>query len=87
MQAPNLQEMVYRLGRLPLDCPPGKAWMYSASMDIEGYIVEKLSGMTLPEFMRKNIFEPVGMNDLDTLCRRRSGRGSRRITARMRRGI
>lgn len=63
MQAPNLQEMVYRLGRLPLNYQPGKAWMYSASMDIEGYIVEKLSGMTLPEFMRKNIFEPVGMND------------------------
>ena len=33
------------------------------SMDIEGYIVEKLSGQTLPDFMRDQIFKPVGMKD------------------------
>ena len=32
-------------------------------MDIEGYIVEKLSGQSLPDFMRDNIFRPLGMKD------------------------
>ena len=32
-------------------------------MDIQGYIIEKLSGQSLPDFMRQNIFEPLGMKD------------------------
>src|ERR1700693_4758960 len=32
-------------------------------MDIEGYIVEKLSGQSLPDFMRDNIYKPLGMKD------------------------
>ena len=32
-------------------------------MDIEGYIVEKLTGQTLPEFMRDQIYKPLGMKD------------------------
>ena len=34
-------------------------------MDIQGYIIEKLSRMTLPEFMKKRLFEPLGMKDTD----------------------
>jgi len=63
MQSSNLEEMVDKLGKLPLNYQPGKAWMYSVSMDVEGYIVERLSGQTLPDFMRKHIFEPLGMKD------------------------
>jgi CubicO group peptidase (beta-lactamase class C family) len=33
------------------------------SMDIQGYIVEKLSGQSLPDFMRDHIFTPLGMKD------------------------
>ncbi len=32
-------------------------------MDVQGAIIEKLSGQTLPEFMRTRIFEPLGMVD------------------------
>src|ERR1039457_2623014 len=32
-------------------------------MDIEGYIVEKLSGQSLPDFDRDHIFQPLGMKD------------------------
>jgi CubicO group peptidase (beta-lactamase class C family) len=63
MHSANLQEMIDRLAQIPLNYQPGKGWTYSASMDIEGYIVEKLSGQTLPEFMREHIFTPVGMKD------------------------
>jgi CubicO group peptidase (beta-lactamase class C family) len=63
MQSANLQQLVDRMAQLPLNYQPGQAWLYSNSMDIEGYIVEKLSGDTLPDFMQKHIFAPLGMSD------------------------
>ena len=65
MQSQNLQEMIDKLAKLPLLYQPGKGWTYSLSMDIQGYIVEKLSGKSLPDFMRDNIFTPLGMKDTD----------------------
>ena len=63
LQSANLQEMIDRLAKIPLLYQPGKGWAYSISMDIQGYIVEKLSGQSLPDFMREHIFEPLGMRD------------------------
>ena len=63
MQSANLQEMIEKLARIPLNYQPGRGWTYSVSMDIEGYLVEKLSGQTLPDFMRDQIFTPLGMKD------------------------
>ena len=62
-QSANLEEMINRLAALPLNYQPGKGWTYSLSMDIEGYLVEKFSGQTLPEFMREHIFVPLEMKD------------------------
>jgi CubicO group peptidase (beta-lactamase class C family) len=59
----NLQEFIDKLSTLPLLYDPGKGWTYSVSMDIEGYIVEKLSGQSLPQFDREHIFAPLGMRD------------------------
>jgi CubicO group peptidase (beta-lactamase class C family) len=63
LEAKNLQEFIDRMATLPLLYQPGKGWTYSVSMDIEGYIVEKLSGQSLPDFMRDNIYRPLGMKD------------------------
>ncbi len=63
LQSKNLQDMIDKLAKLPLLYQPGKGWTYSVSMDIEGYLVEKLSGQSLPDFMRQNIFSPLGMKD------------------------
>jgi CubicO group peptidase (beta-lactamase class C family) len=63
MQSANLQEMVEKLAKIPLYYQPGKGWLYSSSMDVQGYIVEKLSGQSLPEFMREHIYTPLGMRD------------------------
>jgi CubicO group peptidase (beta-lactamase class C family) len=62
-QSKNLQEMIDKLAKIPLNYQPGKGWLYSMSMDIEGYIVEKLSGQSLPDFDRDHIFAPLGMQD------------------------
>ena len=43
-------------------------------MDVQGAIVEHLSGLTLPEFMRTRIFEPLGM--VDTAFSHPAGKGS-----------
>ncbi len=59
----NLQEMIDRLAQIPLLYQPGKGWTYSMSMDIQGYIVEKLTGQSLPDFMHDHIFAPLGMRD------------------------
>ena len=63
LQSANLQEMIEKLATIPLNYQPGKGWQYSVGMDIEGYLVEKLSGQSLPDFMRDHIFKPIGMND------------------------
>lgn len=63
MQSKSLREFIDKLAKIPLAYQPGTKWVYSASMDIQGYIVEKLSGQTLPDFMQEHIFKPLGMKD------------------------
>ena len=63
LQASDLNDMVARLGKLPLAYQPGSRWRYSLSMDVQGAIIERLSGQSLPDFMRTRIFEPLGMVD------------------------
>lgn len=63
LEAPSLQAMIDRLAPLPLLYQPGTRWVYSVSVDIQGYLVEKLSGQTFPEFLRTRLFEPLGMID------------------------
>ena len=63
MQSHDLHEMVQKLAAIPLHYQPGRGWTYSVSMDIQGHLIEKLSGQSLPEFMRQHIFQPLGMKD------------------------
>jgi CubicO group peptidase (beta-lactamase class C family) len=59
----TLDEFIKRVAKLPLNAQPGSEWHYSISVDIQGYIVQKLSGMPFEEFLEKNIFKPLGMVD------------------------
>ncbi|KAI1208483.1 beta-lactamase family protein [Annulohypoxylon truncatum] len=45
---------------LPLLFEPGEGWAYGTGLDRVGQLVEKLSGMSLEEYMKKNIWEPLG---------------------------
>ena len=65
MEAPSLEEMIHRLAKLPLLYQPGTRWVYGVSMDIQGYLVEKLSGKPFPQFLKERIFDPLGMSDTD----------------------
>jgi CubicO group peptidase (beta-lactamase class C family) len=59
----NLEEFVKRVAKLPLNSHPGSEWHYSIAVDIQGYVVQKLSGMPFDEFLEKRIFKPLGMVD------------------------
>jgi CubicO group peptidase (beta-lactamase class C family) len=59
----GLDTFVEQLSKIPLDFSPGTAWNYSVSIDVIGYLVQKLSGQTFGEFLRTRLFEPLGMND------------------------
>jgi CubicO group peptidase (beta-lactamase class C family) len=59
----SLEEMIHRVAKLPLNAQPGSEWHYSISVDIQGYIVQKLSGMPFDEFLQKRIFKPLNMVD------------------------
>jgi CubicO group peptidase (beta-lactamase class C family) len=61
--APTLQEFIERVSKLPLLYQPGEGWVYSVSVDIQGYLVEKLSGKPFADFLRERIFLPIGMKD------------------------
>ncbi len=47
----------------PLYYEPGTKWMYSIGHDILAAAVEAMSGMKFRDYVKKNIFEPLGMND------------------------
>jgi CubicO group peptidase (beta-lactamase class C family) len=64
-KASDLAEFSRRVAAIPLAYEPGSAWRYSLSMDLQGAIIERLSGQSLPEFMRTRIFQPLGMTDTD----------------------
>ena len=64
-QAGDLAEMMRRLASAPLAYDPGTKWRYSIAMDVQGAIIERLSGQSLPDFMRERIFSPLGMIDTD----------------------
>src|SRR5690606_7403538 len=51
------------LGKLPLKHKPGERWTYGLNTDLLGYLVEIWSGMPFDQFLRKRIFDPLGMND------------------------
>jgi CubicO group peptidase (beta-lactamase class C family) len=66
--AGNLDAMIERLATLPLEFSPGTGWNYSVSIDVMGYLVQKLSGTSFGEFLRTRLFEPLGMTDTAFWC-------------------
>ena len=49
--------------KAPLSFNPGTAWEYGIGIDWLGILVEKISDMTLQDYMKKYIFNPLGMID------------------------
>jgi CubicO group peptidase (beta-lactamase class C family) len=58
-----IRETVARMAPLPFEAQPGERFVYGYSTDILGAVVEVVSGMSLDEFLRTRVFEPLGMSD------------------------
>lgn len=56
-------EMADALGRAPLAQQPGTTWEYSLSVDVQGRVVEAVSGKRLNDFMQERLFKPLKMAD------------------------
>lgn len=63
LAATDLQGMIDKLAALPLETQPGTAWDYGPSVNIQSYIIEKLSGQSLDAYFDEHIFRPLGMVD------------------------
>ncbi len=63
LAANGLADMIKRTAEIPLMYQPGTQWYYSSAVDIQGYIVEKLSGQKFGEFLQQRIFKPLKMTD------------------------
>lgn len=59
----TVADYLQRLASLPLNFQPGEKWEYSRATCVVGRLVEVISGMTLDEFFRERIFEPLQMHD------------------------
>jgi CubicO group peptidase (beta-lactamase class C family) len=54
---------IARIPALPFDAQPGEKWVYGYNTDILGALVERVSGLSLDDFLRTRLFEPLGMRD------------------------
>jgi CubicO group peptidase (beta-lactamase class C family) len=59
----TLSEMAKKLASLPLLFHPGEQWGYGPSVDVQAYLVERLSGKPFDRYLRETIFEPLGMRN------------------------
>ncbi|HVZ57767.1 MAG TPA: serine hydrolase domain-containing protein [Chitinophagaceae bacterium] len=59
----SLLERMKALARLPLAHQPGERFTYGLNSDLLGCLIEVISGMNLEDYLRRNLFEPLGMKD------------------------
>lgn len=57
----------------PLLFEPGTSWMYGAGYDAVGVLVSRLNNMGLEAYMRRNIFEPLGLESCTFFIRKKEG--------------
>ena len=61
-RCPTRETMKY-LAKEPLDFEPGERWQYSLCHDVLAAFVEVVSGEKFEDYVKKNIFDPLGMTE------------------------
>ena len=59
----DLDEMMKKIVNIPLLYEPGVKWSYSVAVDIQGYLVQKLSGQKFGDYLKEHVTGPLGMTD------------------------
>lgn len=71
----SVSDFINKLSRIPLKHQPGSAWEYSVSVDVQGRLIEVLTGTDLATALQQRIFDPLGMRDTAfTVPPRKKGR-------------
>jgi CubicO group peptidase (beta-lactamase class C family) len=60
---PGLTNFIAKLGKLPLKHQPGDAFTYGVNQDVQGALIERVSGQRFGAFLEERIFRPLGMKD------------------------
>lgn len=63
--AAYLEEEMLALAQYPLGFDPGSQWDYHLSTNMLGYLIEKISGQSLRDYVKENVLQPLGMNETD----------------------
>jgi len=58
-----LGDAIKKLAKLPLVHQPGERFTYGLNTDVLGYLIEVVSGLSLDQFLKQRLFEPLGMKD------------------------
>jgi len=64
------------LSRIPLLYQPGEAWLYDTCSTLQGVLIARASGQSLPDFLAERVFEPLGMTDTHSRFRSPNAAGS-----------
>lgn len=59
----DLTEFGHRIAHVPLIFDPGTQWRYSAAVDVQALLVERLSGEKFEDYVRRHILDPLGMKE------------------------
>ncbi|MEM9572204.1 MAG: serine hydrolase domain-containing protein [Pseudomonadota bacterium] len=62
-ESPNTDALVRTMATVPYVSMPGAEWHYSLSSDLQGAIIERITGQTLSAFLKQEIFDPLNMKD------------------------
>jgi CubicO group peptidase (beta-lactamase class C family) len=60
---PPMDEWMAALAEVPLLYQPGESWLYDTCSALQGVLIARVSGWSLPDFLAERIFEPLGMAD------------------------
>ncbi|MET8582383.1 serine hydrolase domain-containing protein [Streptomyces collinus] len=60
---PDLDTWLAVMSRIPLLHQPGAVWLYNTASDLQGALIARASGRTLPDFLAERLLEPLGMRD------------------------
>ena len=65
LNAKYLEEEMLALVKYPLGFDPGSEWNYHVSTNMLGYLIERISGQPLRQYVKDNVLLPLGMKDTD----------------------
>ncbi len=59
----TLTQMAEKMGQVPLMFQPGTQWAYGPSVDVQAFLVERISGKPYGEYLKENVLDPLGMSE------------------------